>query len=338
MQSAKNFPSVTMICYSELKQAAQQTQIDDLGIVVAGESSSWEQFCHWLDQGHSADMDWLRRTRDARRHPVSILDGVRTMLVALFSLQNLPPRIPKSLGDSRIHLGETDQCSAEISGVIASYATGIDYHRVVRQRLEMLALWIAAKVPNFRYRIVVDTAPLAEKEWAVRAGLGAIGLHSLLIHPQWGSRVFIGTILTTLPPECFTKDEGGNEYQRSLSNRLSKNCSACRRCQTTCPTKAILGDGTIDARRCLNYWTIEYREETIPQDIRSKLEKRLFGCELCQEVCPQNIHQHVPLPEVILRSELEKMTSEEFDDRFGDTPVKRIGLSRLQRNARWLGE
>ena len=261
----------------------------------------------WLEAGYGAEMQYLQRHLPLRANLDAVLPGVRSVIVMALPYPGPTP------GESAI-------------GAVARYARGADYHDVAREGLERLWMEICLRYPDARGRIFVDSGPLPERELARRAGLGWVGTHSCLIHPDLGSRFVIGEILTTLdlPP----------------TRPISGSCGTCRACRDACPTGAIVAPGVIDARRCLSYLTIEHKG-SIPEEFRPLMGTRLFGCDSCGDVCPYNrrVGQMPsplqPAPDLLapdLRAIL-RLTPADFATRFRGTPIYRTKRSGLLRNA-----
>lgn len=257
-----------------------------------------EQYSRWLADGRHGEMAYLANHAALRRDPRTLLEGARTLIAVAFPYySDEPVRLPISL-----------------------YARGRDYHEVVRERL----LEAAASLPGSS-RVCVDTAPLRERYWARRAGLGFIGRNNQLIIPGLGSYFFLGFILNTTDfglPASAPAAAGG--------------CGDCRRCVDACPGRCLSADGSgVDARRCLSYLTIEYRGE-LPGPIPV-----LYGCDVCQRVCPHNasprptpIADFHPSPELasLTAADVAAMTPERFRALFRHSAVKRTKLSGLLRN------
>ena len=326
---------------NELREKAQELGLCDLGGAVAGPSRGYDRYRAWLLEGNAAEMTYLERGAEARRHPQSVLPQVQSILVGVLSVKALVSENPSVLP---VHAS---------GGAILSYAVRRDYHLVLKEKLHVLRAFLAKKFPRERFRVCVDSAPLLEKEWAYRSGLGSYGRNTLLIHPKAGPAVFLGFLLTTLPPsELGMESEPGIEEKQdegehrpasggtvsggTVSDDLVPGapCGQCRRCLDACPTGALRENRTLDARRCLNYWTIEHPGDDIPEVIRARLGGRLFGCDQCQRVCPRA--GALPSPAHLPPRIVEAMTPEEFRTLFAHTPIERLGLERLQRNARWL--
>ena len=268
-------------------------------------ASAEEEFVCWLESGCHASMDYMARHTDLRMDPEGLLPGCRSVISFAFSYF-----YPDSTVESDV--------------VFARYALGDDYHDVIRRRRGEVAQWIS-ETTGAETRVCVDTAPLLERYWAVRAGIGFRGLNGLLIVPEAGSWVLLGEILTSAVIE---PDRPNKE-----------SCGECRRCQVACPGKSINGDGTIDSRRCRSYLTIESREERLPEGLN--LGKRIYGCDICQEVCPWNrkplvstISEFAPRNEIVAlsRQDIVEMDQERFSAVFRKSAIKRAKLSGLRRN------
>lgn len=264
------------------------------------------QFHAWIDEGCNAGMEWLGRYPELRRDPRELVPGARSIIVAAF-----PYRQPA--GSPKPRLG------------ISAYALGRDYHDVVRRRLGPVADFCG---PGSR--ICVDSAPLRERYWAERAGLGYVGRNNLLIVPGLGSMLFLGCIVT---PALFTPDE-----PLASASHPCRDCEAP--CVAACHSGAIRPDSTIDARRCLAYLTIEHRGP-LPED--TNLHGRVFGCDFCALACPHNrlpLPVGQPLPEFTPEEATLTLTAEEilasssraFARRFNGSPLMRARLDSLRRN------
>ena len=279
------------------------------GVARAGEVSEQQRnlFDSWIASGRNASMDYLEKYPALRMNPSGLLPDVKSVIVAAFAY----PASPDADGMPRW----------------AGYALGDDYHDVIRQRLSGVA---DALTESFgcECRVCVDTAPIPERYWAVMAGIGFTGRNSQLIIPGRGSRFFLAEILTTLP---FEADEP-----------CLLECDGCMACVHACPGGAICGDGTIDARRCNSYLTIENRDE-IPAD--ADLRGYVYGCDICQAVCPHNRESsNAILPEFTPRREILELTYEklgeltqpEFSAIFRRSAIKRAKLVGLLRNVKFV--
>jgi epoxyqueuosine reductase len=216
-------------------------------------------------------------------------------------------------------------------GTIARYAQGLDYHDVLRQRLNLLLAWVQAEAPGSRGRGVVDTAPLLERDFARRAGLGWFGKNTMLIDKRHGSYFFLGALLLDL------------ELAPDPPHEAS-HCGTCTACLDACPTGAFVAPGMLDSRRCLSYLTIELKG-AVPEEMRPAMTEWLFGCDVCQEVCPWNRKappgrepELAPRPDLVAIDPLELMgmTEEEFRQRFRGTALWRTKRRGLLRNAAFI--
>lgn len=267
----------------------------------------------WLERGYHGSMQWLARDPERRSDPRRLLPDCRTVI---------------SLGLN--YYTERDADERPGHGRIARYAWGDDYHRVLRDRLAVLAAFLHARRPDARTKVYVDTGPVMEKAWAQQAGLGWIGKHSHLVSADYGSWLLLGEILTTLDLD---PDEPATDL-----------CGSCSRCIQACPTGAIPEPYVLDARRCLSYLTIELRHgEEIPADLAAKMGNRIFGCDDCLDACPYNL-QAVPTAEPAFQprpttvapvlEDLARCTEAEFLARFRHSPVSRPRFNGFMRNVR----
>jgi epoxyqueuosine reductase len=255
------------ILADELKEHALSSGFSLAGITSADASAHMSAYRHWIEQGRHGEMSYLSRADAvARRADLdATLEGVRSVLVVAHEyFVEDPPGVP-------------DDASR---AVIARYARGDDYHDVVKDKLTSLALWLDARIDaNLQTRAYVDTGPILERELAQRAGLGWFGKNTMLINPERGSYFFLGVLLLDIDlpaDEPFVEDR----------------CGTCHACLDACPTGALLGRDEagapiIDARRCISYLTIELRGP-IPVELRPQIGNRVYGCDICQEVCPWN--------------------------------------------------
>lgn len=242
-----------------IRSAALEAGFDQVGFAPADRPPHAATYLDWLERGHHGEMAYMAREDAVRRRldPSEALPGCRTIIVV--SLLYGP--------------GETAVRGAARARV-ARYVGGRDYHDVFEDRLDALQAAILAVAPDAALRRYVDYGPVLERDHAQRAGLGWIGKNTMLIHPRLGSYLMLGELLTDLdvePDEPFIEDR----------------CGSCRRCIDACPTGAILDGRMLDARRCISYLTIELRG-AIPVELRAAIGDRVFGCDICQEVCPWN--------------------------------------------------
>jgi epoxyqueuosine reductase len=253
---------MTSALAQKIKQQAHQLGFELAGIAPAVEADGLAHLSAWLEQGFAGEMTYMNRHEAARRHPAGVFPAVRSVvMVALSYAAGRRADLPVSQ-ESLPH------------GRIARYALGEDYHDVLRRKLGSLLAWIQELVPGTTGRAVVDSAPLLERDFARRAGLGWFGKNTMLLNKKLGSWFFLGALLLDLelpadPP--FAAD----------------HCGSCTACLDACPTDAFVAPRRLDARRCISYLTIELRG-SIPEDLRPGLGEWIYGCDVCQEVCPWN--------------------------------------------------
>jgi epoxyqueuosine reductase len=296
---------------TRLKQQAHASGFELVGIAPATDADGFERLRDWLSRGFAGTMDYMQRHGDARRHPSSILPEVRS--VVMVGMNYRPA---------------AEQESPQRSARISCYARGTDYHSVLRVRLNFLLAWLRQERSDCLGRGVVDTAPLLERDFARRAGLGWFGKNTMLLNKRLGSYFFLGALLVNLE---LAPD----------SPHIASHCGTCTACLDACPTGAFPAPGVLDARRCISYLTIEHRGE-VPVELRPGLGDWLFGCDVCQEVCPWN-RKAPPGAEPALQGrpelvrldliELLSLSEEEFRRRFRGTALLRTKRSGLLRNA-----
>lgn len=300
---------------SRLIQQAHAAGFELVGVTTPDPPPHLEIFRSWLAAGRHGAMDYLASERaiERRSDPRQIMPDCRSILV---------------LGANYLPRGAL-ALNPQGNNKIAVYALGDDYHEVLPTRLEALIDWLQSEVQSLRYRIYTDTGPLLERELGMRAGLGWIGKNTCLIHPQRGSFFLLAEVLLDLalePDEPFTADR----------------CGSCRRCLEACPTACILPDRTLDARRCISYLTIELKT-AIPSELRSQTAGWIFGCDICQQVCPWNLRFALPSNDEAFRPRrflqdagLETfLTIDEqgFRDALRHSPLKRSKRWGMARNA-----
>jgi epoxyqueuosine reductase len=301
----------------EIKHRARRVGFDLVGIAPADPSARRDYFRDWLDTGKAGVMDYLQRRFDERVEPARYLPGART--VVCVALNYHTPLSSYAAGPPAIRRGE---------GRIARYALGEDYHELIKRRLYGLADWIRQTVPGARTRCGVDTVPVMEKELAARGGIGWMGKNTCIINEHMGSWLLLGEVLTTL--------------DLPVDEPAIDRCGTCRRCIDACPTQAITAPYQLDATKCISYLTIELGDEPIPSDFHGQIGDWLFGCDICQEVCPFN--QHAPsgsdpamLPRLpggrIDLHQLLSWRGEDYSKAFSGSAVKRVKLPVLKRNA-----
>ena len=311
----------------EVKRRGLALGFDAVGIATLEPNPHARELDEWLDAGYAGTMTYLHRQAEKRKDPARIMPDAQVAVVTLtnyFHGDADPGRTP---GDPE-NPGLVSGVSPGI-GRVAQYAWSPDYHGVLGRRLERLATAIREIIPGAKTRCYVDAGPVPERELAQRAGLGWIGKNMMLIDPDRGSFTFIGVVLTDaeLAPDLpFETDR----------------CGTCRACLDACPTSAFVAPGVLDARRCISYLTIEHTAEFSDAEQRL-LGEWLFGCDVCQDVCPWNVKFARPTRDVELGARPEiaepQLTAlldgnpESFQRRFGDTPFERPGVAGMRRNA-----
>jgi epoxyqueuosine reductase len=294
----------------EVKARAAALGFIACGITHPGPTPHGDRLDAWLAKGYAGTMRYLHRQARRRKDPRLIVPEALSIVVVLDNYYSDPPQtnpIPK----------------------VARYALGQDYHQVTRDRVAQLASYLEQSGARIA-RVYTDAGPVPERELAQRAGLGWIGKNTMLIRPGVGSFFFIASIFTDLALEADVPLE-------------ADHCGTCTRCLDACPTGAFVEPRVLDATRCISYLTIEHKGP-IPEPVVSRLDGWVFGCDICNEVCPWNqrfatagtveaFHSREALAGADA-SFFERMDPEEFDRRFGDTPLERPGLEGMRRNFR----
>jgi epoxyqueuosine reductase len=318
---------------SRIKEQAHALGFELVGIAPATQADGFERMREWLEQGYAGEMGYMHRQAEARRHPDSILPEVRSVIMVGMNYK------PAAEGDTETRrYGDTEKEAADLSlspclpvslsAQLARYARGDDYHQVLWRKLHQLLEWIQEEVPDCRGRGVVDTAPLLERDFARRAGLGWFGKNTMLLNKRLGSYFFLGALLLDLELTADPPHE-------------ASHCGTCTACLDACPTQAFVEPGVLDSRRCISYLTIELRGP-IPEELRAPMSDWLFGCDVCQEVCPWN-SKAPPGVEPALQArndliaidlgELLSLSEEQFRQRFRGTALMRAKRQGLLRNA-----
>ncbi|PYP61936.1 MAG: tRNA epoxyqueuosine(34) reductase QueG [Gemmatimonadetes bacterium] len=312
----------------ELKRRALEMGFDAVGIATLEKSAHAAELDRWLAAGYAGTMSYLHRQAAKRKDPARIMPGATVAVVTLTNYFHGPTSSSPLAAKQRGRQGVRPRGSR---ARIAQYAWSSDYHAVLGRRLERLAATIRDLAPGAATRGYVDAGPVPERELAQRAGLGWIGKNMMLIDPGRGSFTFIGVVLTdaALAPDL---PFGGDR------------CGTCRRCLDACPTQAFVAPGELDARRCISYLTIERRGAFTATE-QVQVGDWLFGCDVCQDVCPWNEKFAVPTedPELASRpsvtaaaadpAELLAVDDAAFAARYGDTPFARPGRAGMRRNA-----
>lgn len=297
-----------------IKEKAKELGFSACGIAEAEKlPAEREHLKHWLEAGMHADMKWMEPHLPLCADPGMLVKDARSVVVVL--LNYFPSRVQQDLH----------------APVVSKYAYGEDYHYVMKNRLKQLGRFLKELVSRAVIRMFTDSAPVLEKKWAVRAGLGWTGKHSLLITRNRGSFFFIGELITNVKMR----------YDRPFEQNL---CGTCTRCIESCPTHAIVSPGVLDARKCISYNTVEHKGP-LPDAIRPVISNRIFGCDICQDVCPWNrfsvghqIPEFIPAPGMLEMTDAKwnKLDEKTYNALFHKTPVDRIGYEGLKRNLAFL--
>lgn len=280
-----------------------------VGFAKAGKLNQENIFLQkWLDEKKNADMDWLNKSFEKRINPKLIMEDVKSII-------------------SLAYLYDTPVAHSENKNIpkISRYAWGKrDYHKVIKEKLKILCKEIEVLSPGIKTKYYVDDGPVMDKVWAVKAGVGWMGKHTNVISPDTGSFFFLATILIN--------------FELDYDNAVEDLCKSCMLCINACPTGAIYDEYKLDANLCISYQTIENRNE-IPEEIN--LNGWIFGCDICQDICPYNSKNiftdeinFFPKEDLLNKNydELLKMNEEEFNINFSETPVKRTKFSGWRRN------
>ena len=269
----------------------------------------------WLHSGRHGNMKYMENYFDLRVDPTKLVPGAKSVITLLL---NYSP--------SEVQRKDAPQ--------ISKYAYGKDYHEVIREKLKVFLQMIKENIGNVHGRGFADSAPVLEKSWAQKSGLGWVAKNGNLITRQQGSFFFIATLITDLELEYdnpFVKDY----------------CGSCTRCIDACPTDAILDDKVIDGSKCISYFTIELKDMLIPEKMKGQFANKMFGCDICQDVCPWNRFSKpateaafTPLPQILnfTTSDWEELTEESFKIIFKDSPLKRSKYAGIKRNLKFIGE
>ena len=263
----------------------------------------------WLNRNHHGQMAWMANHFDKRLDPRKLMDGAKSVVSVLLNYYP-EERLPEGPDDYKL----------------SKYAYGKDYHFVLKDKLKDLLTYIQTEIGEVQGRAFVDSAPVMDKVWAARSGLGWVGKHSNLLNRDMGSFFFIGELILDL--------------DLAPDGPVADFCGTCTRCVDACPTDAITEPYVVDGSKCISYFTIELKE-AIPQEVKGKFENWIFGCDICQDVCPWNRFSKPhrtpefdlpPTLQAFTHSDWEEITEEIFKEIFRRSPVKRTKLEGLKRN------
>ncbi|HVI48385.1 MAG TPA: tRNA epoxyqueuosine(34) reductase QueG [Chitinophaga sp.] len=296
-----------------IKQLSRELGFDYCGIAKAVQlEDDARRLETWLSKGMHGTMQYMENHFDKRIDPRKLVDGARSVITLLFNYfpeKQQQPDMPK----------------------VAKYAYGHDYHEVIRARLKTMLQRMQEQIGEVQGRGFVDSAPVLERSWAQRSGLGWIGKNGNIIHKGAGSFFFIATLITDLELEY---DGPVGDY-----------CGSCTRCLDACPTGALVAPGVVDGSRCISYFTIELKDMLIPDKMKGQFDNWMFGCDTCQDVCPWNrfakAHQEpefTPIPAILNfnTQDWEDLTEEAFKNIFRHSPMKRSKYAGIRRNLEFL--
>ena len=299
---------------SIVKNLAAQSGFEYCGIAKAVKlEEDARRLENWLNKGMNGTMQYMENHFDLRVDPTKLVPGARSVITMLMNY--FPAESPRTGAPK-----------------ISRYAWGNDYHEIIRAKLRYFLQEVNEQIGEVNGRGFVDSAPVLERSWAQRSGLGWVGKNGNLINKRSGSYFFIATLIVDLELEY--DDPVAKDY-----------CGSCRRCIDACPTEAIRDDRVIDGSKCISYFTIELKDLLIPDEMKGKFENWMFGCDICQEVCPWNRFstptreaEFTPIPEILhfdLR-DWNALTEESFKKTFKKSPLKRSKFNGIQRNLKFI--
>lgn len=298
----------------KIKSKASQLGFLDIGFAPVHQlEDEARRLESWLNNNHHGSMSYMENHFDKRIDPSKLVEGAKTVI---------------SLSYNYFTDKEFDQSELKIS----KYAYGRDYHKVVKKKLLKLLDFITDELGELNARCFVDSAPVLDKVWAEKSGLGWIGKNSNLISKKKGSFFFLGEIILDY------------DFKADISPRTD-HCGTCTRCIDYCPTEAIIKPYEVDGSKCISYLTIELKDEIIPKEFKDKMDNWIFGCDVCQDVCPWNrfsvLHEEEDFqPKMNLlkmtKKEWNQLNEDTFEKLFRSTPVKRTKFKGLERNIRFI--
>jgi epoxyqueuosine reductase len=300
---------------AKIKSKARELGLLDCAILPADFLAAEQTpFHNWLDNGMHGEMGYMARNVEKRLDPRELYENAKTIIVVL---QNYFPAVTQY---------------DKTAPVISKYAYGTDYHFVMKDKLKSLLSFIQSEIGPCNGRPFVDSAPVLERAWAKRAGLGWIGKNSNLISVEHGSFFFIGELILDI------------EVPYDSPKLVRDHCGNCTKCIDACPTKAIVADRVVDARRCISYQTIELKG-ALDESLKGKFENRVFGCDICQDVCPWNLKSEPhnepnfkPKPGLLelKNNDWHRIEQPFFNELFKNSAVKRTGFNGLKRNLKFI--
>lgn len=302
-----------------IKETTRELGFDYCGIARAEPlDEDARRLERWLNNGMHGSMQYMENHFDLRVDPCKLVPGAKSVITLLLNYFPGREALPESSGG--------------FSPRISKYAYGKDYHEVIREKLNLLLRQMRTSIGEMEGRGFVDSAPVLERSWAVRSGLGWVGKNGNLLHKQAGSFFFIATLIVDLELEYDVPFAG--DY-----------CGTCRKCIDACPTDAISEDRVVNGSQCISYYTIELKDLLIPDTMKGKFQDWLFGCDTCQDVCPWNRFSKAtteaafsPIPAILhfRTAEWEELTEESFKEIFRHSPLKRARWSGIRRNLQFI--
>jgi epoxyqueuosine reductase len=330
-----------MTSAQDIKQKALQLGFDLVGITDASplNNEQLKLFSDWLAFGYAGRMDYMRDNLDKRTNPAKLLKNAQSVIC--LGLNYTPPPCAQSLRAMHSRAKQPHPDDTGPVGRVANYAQYEDYHPFIKKQLRKLTDFIGSIAgTGFSFKICVDSAPLAERSLAARAGLGFIGKNHMLTNPKLGPQILLGEIVTSLKLQTDLPLRLPTQVG-AAGEPIKADCSGCNNCLTACPTGALRADGQFDANKCISYLTIEHKDQ-IPADLAQKIGARLFGCDECVLACPhqtnapvcKNKHFRFYADRAKLNlNEILNMSEDDFEAKFADSAFMRLGLELLKRNA-----
>lgn len=304
----------SFILTSRLKEYAKSIGFQDVGI---SKSKSLEKEAleleKWLRNGFQGEMSYMERNFDLRIHPQKLHENTKSIISLSYNYFK-------------------EECEADDPELIkiSKYARGRDYHKVLKRKLKLIIDWLKKEVGDISARGFVDSAPVMERVWAEKSGLGWVGKNSLLLTKGVGSYFFLAEIFVDIELE----------YDHSVKNY----CGTCTKCIDACPTQAIVAPYVVDSKKCISYLTIEYKGTQLPAHYAENSQNWIYGCDICQDVCPINArarqHEEPDFKDKEIFSDMrrsiwEEITEDNFNEVFHDSPIKRTGYKGLMRNLKF---
>lgn len=300
----------------KIKQKARELGFADYGFAKAERLDDEARFLErWLNQRQHGKMAYMENHFDKRVNPALLVEGAKTVISLSYNYY-------------------TDKTQNDPNAPqIAMYALGKDYHEVVKEKLQQLFEFIKSEVGEVNGRCFVDSAPVLERAWAQRSGVGWIGKNTNLLTKRKGSFFFLGEIIL--------------DVELAYDSPVKDYCGNCTKCIDACPTEAIIAPYHVDGSKCISYFTIELKDELLPQDLKGKFENWMYGCDICQQVCPINSQAEnhkephfEPLPQLLdmTKTDWENLQEENFKLLFKHSAIKRAKFSGLMRNILFLSK